>query len=487
MSNTGSATRPTNVFSDTPKVLGQYWTPDWVARAMVAYGNKAAPGSMLDPAVGKGVFPLWAERLGLGLSFTGVEKDGSLVSKIDIPHIRDRVIVDDFLTHEFEHKFDFIVANPPYIRHHHLPAQYKTYLGRLSEKLLGFQLDKRAGLHVYFLIKALSLLKPQGRLSFILPSDVFEGIFAQPLWAWVAHHFKIGAVVTFEAAASPFPDLDINPVIVFLENSEPSDRLHWVRVMSPATESLYTFIASGATELGHDLRVLIRPTKAALSLGLTRPPRAKNHRLRLGDLALVKRGIATGDNNFFLFSKERLRTHALDRHEDFLLPVVARTRYLRKFIFTQQDLKELEAEGKPIYLLSPDSRPLEEFPEAIRIYLESGEQSGLTEKYTFRNRNPWYKMETRDVPELFFTYLGRRNPRFVRNLTNAVPLSTVFAVYPHEKDERFLQILLEILNNPATLQGLIYVAKSYGRNALKPEPNQLEKLAIPDELGTALL
>ena len=35
---------------------GQFWTPDWVARAMVAYAFAGGCDVLLDPAVGAGAF-----------------------------------------------------------------------------------------------------------------------------------------------------------------------------------------------------------------------------------------------------------------------------------------------------------------------------------------------------------------------------------------------------------------------------------------------
>ena len=470
-----------------PEKLGQHWTPNWVAKAMVAYGKAIAPGSMLDPAVGQGVFPLWAKKLGLDLVFTGFETDPGVIQQIPDSSIRKRVIQGDFLTSNIETSFDFIVANPPYVRHHHLSKSYKIHLSRLTERVLGHYIDRRAGLHVYFLIKALSLLKPGGRLSFILPADTFEGVFANPLWEWIAKHYKIDAVVTFQPSASPFPELDVNPVIVFLQRKGPEKTLRWVRVLSRGTGDLYEFVASNFNNWGPDLKVVIRLTNEATNTGLTRPPQPLSPGIRLGDLVSVKRGIATGDNSFFLFNKARLKEYSLLGAKDFLVPVVAKTRYLRGLAFTQSDFAKLEASGKPVYILSPDSRPIEEFPKVVQDYLLLGEKRGITKKYTLANRKPWYKMEKREKPDFFFAYLGRNQPRFVRNLTDAVPLSTVFAVYSHEKDEHFLRQLLLVLNHPLTLRGLVYVAKSYGRGALKAEPKQLEKLIIPDQLKASLL
>ena len=41
---------------------GQFWTPEWVAKAMVAYVLKDGADTIFDPAVGTGVFFLTAKK-----------------------------------------------------------------------------------------------------------------------------------------------------------------------------------------------------------------------------------------------------------------------------------------------------------------------------------------------------------------------------------------------------------------------------------------
>jgi hypothetical protein len=467
------------------KDLGQFWTPDWVAKAMVGFALDIPHGRMLDPAVGLGVFPKWAQLLNISLDFVGVEKDPSLIRQIPDESIRGRVINSDFLAAQFGQTFDFVVANPPYIRHHKIPTELKNRIHKEALSVLGFELDRRAGLHVFFLIKSLSLLRPGGRLAFIVPADVFEGKFAPRLWRWIGQRYCIRAVVTFVPEATPFPELDVNPVIVFIENTKACTELRWARVLSQSEDDLFRFVASQFQDAPPSVSVITRPTAEAISTGLSRPPRTETDYLQLKDFAYVRRGIATGANDFFLLTKEQVQALGLD--EQFIRPAVPKTRYLDTLFFTQADFDRLAIQGKPVFLFSPDGRPLDQFPKSVQTYLRQGEKLGLPDRALLRQRNPWYKMETRNPPDFFFAYLGRRNIRFVRNLAGALPLTTLLAVYAHSKDEAHLRTLHRILNHPDVLAGLVYIAKSYGRGALKAEPRQLEKLPIPKELGEELV
>jgi adenine-specific DNA-methyltransferase len=131
-------------------------------------------------------------------------------------------------------------------------------------------------------------------------------------------------------------------------------------------------------------------------------------------------------------------------------------------------------------LLSPDGRPLADFPEPLRRHLESGASAGLPEKPLISTRRPWYRMETRaPAPPFLFAYLGRRNTRFIRNLVGAMPLTGFLCVYPRRTDAARAEALWRLLSHPEAVANLALVGKSYGGGAIKVEPRALERLPLP--------
>ena len=119
---------------------GQFWTPDWVAEAMVAYvlGNKG--GKLFDPAVGAGAFFRAAKTIaiekGFSVHFSGMDIDPLTLEKainqgLDYSDIKD-VKIGDFICQHPQEKLFSIVANPPYIRHHRLTKEIKEKLKQLS-------------------------------------------------------------------------------------------------------------------------------------------------------------------------------------------------------------------------------------------------------------------------------------------------------------------------------------------------------------------
>lgn len=467
---------------------GQFWTPDWVADAMVSW-CAARADHVFDPAVGAGAFFRAAKRLekrrGAQLCLSGVEIDPEQIAIGCTLGLAgedyQQVAVNDFMGLRFDRKFSAIVANPPYVRHHRFTQEYKSELRAFGYKITGSELDGRAGLHIFFLIKALTLLELDGRLAFIVPADTCEGRFAPILWAWIAKHFCIEGAVTFDSSASPFPGVDTNPIVLFLRNSPPADTMWWARVSEAGSPDLCEWCARGLGAWSSDtLKVVRRHTSEAIKTGLSREEPKVNHDTSavLGDFFKVMRGVATGDNEFFFMDRQQIIAHGLPF--DAFLRAIGRTRDHAGPTLTQDDLDKLDAMGRPTYLLSLGRGASSSLPPSVQKYLEIGKAKGLPERPLIAQRSPWYKMERRAPPPWLFAYLGRRNCRFMRNLAGAVPLTGFLCVYPKADAHVDLDAATLALNDERTIANLTFVAKSYGGGALKVEPRNLERLPIPE-------
>jgi len=104
--------------------------------------------------------------------------------------------------------FDVVVANPPYVRQEllqpikpYLETAYRTYHGM-------------ADLYVYFCELGLRLLKPGGRLSFIVTNKWMKASYGEPLRRFFGEHAWIESVVDFGHAKQIFEDADVFPSIL---------------------------------------------------------------------------------------------------------------------------------------------------------------------------------------------------------------------------------------------------------------------------------
>lgn len=469
---------------------GQFWTPDWIAEAMTEYVLAGGSKQIFDPAVGAGAFFRAAKTIArerrTEIALAGMDIDRAAlkqaqqfgISTHDLANVR----IGDFIFDPPKHRLKSIVANPPYIRHHRLSPEIKEMLRRLGAETTGKAIDGRAGLHVYFLIRALQLLDEGGRLAFIMPADTCEGVFAHHLWNWVAENYCIDAVVTFNAGASPFPQVDTNPIIFMIRDARPNEAFSWVHCHQAGVRTLRKWIASGFNEEApEDFTVTSRNLNEAITTGLSRWPIAnQNTGPTLGDFAKVLRGVATGANDYFFLTAEQAK--ALKIPNQYFVTAIGRTRDVPESEITPELIAAIQGQGRPTFLLSLNGKPIEEYPASVRDYLRIGEEQGLPDRPLISQRRPWYKMESRTIPPYLFAYLGRRNSRFIRNTAGVIPLTCFLCVYPLRNDPAFIDGLGRVLNHPETIANLPMIGKSYGSGAVKVEPRGLEKLPLPERL-----
>ncbi len=124
---------------------GQFWTPDWVAEAMVEYVFKDRGGALFDPAVGAGAFfraaKIVAQEHNLPYLLLGMDIDPNILdeatqhglSKDDLKNVQ----IGDFIFQTPQKKLSAIVANPPYIRHHRISLKTKEKLKKLCVENAG--------------------------------------------------------------------------------------------------------------------------------------------------------------------------------------------------------------------------------------------------------------------------------------------------------------------------------------------------------------
>jgi len=466
---------------------GQFWTPQWVAEAMVKYVLGAETDHVFDPAVGAGAFLLAAKHVaasaGRSIHLLGTEVDPNALQQAKEAGLSEEdltgVEIRDFVMNGPERRFSAIVANPPYIRHHRISEGTKAALKIMTKRITGKVLDGRTGYHVFFLIKALERLAPGGRLAFIMPADTCEGIFAKTLWKWIMDTFRVEAVVTFSHEATPFPSVDTNALIFMITAAPPDVRFAWCKCKEVSPDALRIWVERGFSETESiAISAIQRELTEGYETGLSRPPQKRHVGPVLGDFAKTVRGIATGGNEFFFLTRDQVEDLGIPL--EYMARAIGRTRDIEGDEITPKRLRELEEAGRPTYLLSLDGKPENEFPQAIRTYLQRGVKLAFNKRALIKQRRPWYKMESREVPPFLFAYLGRRNARFIRNHANVVPLTGFLCVYPKTKGKDAIEKVWRMLSHPDTLANLHRVGKSYGSGAIKVEPRALERVPLSD-------
>lgn len=161
---------------------------------------------------------------------------------------------------------------------------------------------------------------------------------------------------------------------------------------------------------------------------------ATRRRPPLADLFVIKRGLVTGANCFFILTEAQARASGIAPH--FLRPVLPSPRHLRTDV-VEADAQGVPDIGKRLFLF--DCRvPREELhctEPTTAAYVKRGEEAGANQGYLALRRDPWYAQEHRDPAPFLSTYMGRslegRPPfRIVLNKSKAVATNVYLMLYP---------------------------------------------------------
>ena len=523
------------------RTLGQFWTPAPIAELMAHWAIRCPGDRVLDPAFGSGVFLLAALRrlvaLGQPPSLAAQQVTGIEISPLAYrmgvanlllyhPGAQPVLQLGDFLVpkhgavtvvreaavayevgmyqpmlpglelparHPIETigRFDAVVCNPPYTRHHQLPEAYKATWSAQMEREFGLRLSRLSGLFAYFFVQAARMLKPTGRMAFITPTGVFEAGYSRQVKAFIRRQLRLRAIITFDESLSVFEGVDTAACITLLEGprTAPVQQVRHLYVKEwPGVVPLMTALQA-EEETVHEwgtVRLIawedLRPRNKWTVIMQENSRFDDSRFVPLGQIARVMRGIATGANDFFVLSDAEVAKWNLN--PAYLRPVLTKTREAPGYAFEESDFDRLGREGKKRWLLYLTGPVSEGTPEAR--YIRYGEALGLHTRSLVQTRRRWYEMEQREPAPIYFTYLSRKKSRFIYNRAGVLALNVFLCIYPDQRiagDEMALKALLAVLNSLISKETLRHVGRTYGGDTIKLEPREMDQLPVLNPLA----
>jgi len=508
--------------------LGQFWTPWPIAELMARWAIRSPSDRVLDPGFGSGVLLMAAaERLGTTGYLAGTEISPVLFLvalanllltparnlKLDLrcedfilPHCAATQAVgeqtssytgrnvqlslpgmDRMPEAPFKGPFDVVVCNPPYTRHHHLPDDYKTRWGEAVRDSFGVSFSRLTSLFAYFLIQSWRLLSTTGKMAFITPATMFETFYSRQVKRFLRSRLRPRAIITFDESLSVFQGVDTAACVTLLDGPGTETRSHLIHIEVhrwPGPDAILAALAAGREgerDWGRAWRIPLGELKPTSKWTvLARGVRGSGAGLvPLSQIARIMRGIATGANSFFVLDDAAVARWGIPRR--LLRPVLTRNREAPGYAFTNADFERLGRKGKPRWLLYLASPVRPGTPE--ERYVRHGLSLGLHRRKLVNTRSPWYVMEKREPAPIYYTYLSRRNSRFISNQAGVLALNVFLCIYPEREiagDETLLNALLAFLNSPLTKRGLRMVGRCYGGDTVKVEPRELDRLPVLD-------
>ena len=460
-------------------VMGQFSTPYPLAFDIMQFmkslvGSDGA--SFIEPAIGTGVF-YSAYR-----EFFNEDAYRVLGFEID-PHYfnptkefwKDTPIeirCADFLAEQPDGQFDMLVANPPYVRHHHIDNNTKVRLQNDVQRTTGIRISGLAGLYCYFMLLSSGWLRDGGLSCWLVPSEFMDVNYGVAVKQYLMQNVQLLRIHRFKADDLQFADALVSSCIVVFRNSRPtpSDQIEF---------SIGTSI-NAPEHIKHIVRKELKPADKWTNL-FTDDVKADKPQATLGDFFNVKRGIATGDNDFFIIDQR-----TIDRYEIpqiFLRPILPSPRYIKGDRIDSTDgLPDVEHRQFLFTCSLPEGVVKEKYPK-VWEYISLGIERKVNEGYICSRRTPWYSCEDREPAAIVVPYMGRsetsnRMFRFILNTSRAITTNVYLLLYPKPQYASFIKneaVLTEIWHELNTIPTEILYrnGRFYGGGLRKMEPNEL--------------
>lgn len=440
-------------------------TPESVVDLMVeklfAGREPTAASSVLDPGCGRGEFIAgilrWCRHHRQVVPrIVGVESDPmhamhSAGRFAQVPQVEIRQ--EDYLRATGLELHDYIVGNPPYVPITGLSVEERQFYRGLFETATG-----RFDLYQLFFERALSQLRPGGRLVFVTPEKYLYTESASELRRLLSGHHIHELHFLPERTFEP---LVTYPLVTTVSARQPDEPTRIIR--RDGRQSSVTLPAAASSWQGR--------------LGEWRVTRDGS---TLADACLrISCGVATGADDVFVHKVRDLPADLLP----FAHPTIA-----------GRDISGTSLPSLTSSILVPyDQRGAllsEAELGALGDFLRHGPRRSRLLARTCVSRKPWYAFhETPPLPllrrpKLLCKDITRRPWFVIDDAGDVVPRHSVYYLVPLHADR--LQSLAEYLNSDASRVWLEAHCQRAANGFLRLQSQVLKRLPIPEELGGAI-
>jgi adenine-specific DNA-methyltransferase len=472
---------------------GQFATGPELALSLARYAHDLmgdTPVRFLDPAIGTGSF-----YSALSQAFRPMDIETAVGVELDPLFAQTAanlwgesglvVVNGDFTQQPLPARsFNLILANPPYVRHHHLSATDKDRLqARLARSVPHVDLSGLAGLYCYFLLLCHQWMEEGGLAVWLIPSEFMDVNYGVSLRRYLTERVTLLHVHRFCPTDVQFTDaLVSSAVVVFRKTPPPAGHAARFSFAGPIAQPRLDALVPIDT-LSRSSKWTQFPSSMVLK---------NNDQTNLGEIFDIKRGLATGSNSFFLLSETEIQNWKIPRC--FLKPILPSPRHLKG------DIIEALPNGDPdvsphLFLVDcqePEERVRVHWPRFYE-YLQQGRAQNIHAAYLASRRVPWYSQERRPPAPFLCNYMGRAQNgkppfRFLWNRSQATAHNVYLLLYPKgplrkamEADSELAARVFVALQRTTPAQ-LLSEGRVYGGGLHKVEPRELAQIPATDVL-----
>ncbi|MDF2505496.1 N-6 DNA methylase [Clostridium sp.] len=409
-----------------------------------------------------------------------IDKNAIKVLIIDLFSESNYVNVDnftekDFLTNDIDCKFDIIISNPPYIGQKSIDRDYSLKLKKLYTEIY----RDKGDISYCFFQKSIINLQKNGRIVFITSRYFLESPSGEELRKIFKELCSIEKIVDFYGIR-PFKGVGIDPVIIFLVNSQNIKKdIEVIKPILTDRKNKNLFYNSLFFNNGTEYKRFYINKNILNNKGwILRDERErniinkieKNSFTNLANICQSYQGIITGCDKAFVVDEETIENENIEK--DILKPWI-------KSSFINKD--SINSTCK--YIIYSDNIDKEEnYPNAVR-HIETYKEKLLNRRECKNGIRRWYHLQWGrdksifDGEKIVFPYKSENN-RFALDRGSFFS-ADVYALKLKENVPFTYDYILFVLNSRIYEFYFKTFGKKLGENIYEYYPNNLMKLCIP--------
>ncbi len=450
------------------RALGTFFTPRLEAASMVQeYAQRfAAPASVVDIGAGVGVFSEAASIQWPNASISAIDVNPVTLGLQAVALASSRtsnitLFLDDYASWLKKSRSEgptLYLGNPPYTRWQLIPPDQRDALIAATDNLV----ESRANLSTLFLAMTLRKLRRDDSLCLIVPAGWMSALYARALRAYVrSQHLR---PVTLRLADSWRFDNAIVDAVVVQIGPESTSKQPLLTTDWPGKLVVETDRDSSGDQAPF----------ARLSKGLPiSSDAAKSAHIRLGDIATITRGTATGANSFFLLSASNAAERGIDAR--WLTPIVRRLR--------PGDTPAAPAAEPSSILNLGDFSPGDD-PHVDKAIAEA-EAHGVHQGHLCKLRRRWFDLSSElQQPDVILSALSRDRFHIYLNESKCGITNNLFGLrWQRDLSDEQKASVLSWLRSESGQAALVDSASNEANGLRRLSPRALGDVLIPLTVG----
>ena len=458
------------------KQTGSYYTPEYLAgfisKKVLSYFGDSMSITLLEPSVGDGAFiSEFAKNNSLKIKLTALDINKDELKKASKKWVKKNAIFKtiDFLDFKSKTKFSAIIGNPPYIKKTLLTEEQIIVCKEIhsSENLTEKSVKN---IWTTFLVKSTTLLKKDGVLAFVLPSELLQVKFTEEIREYLKRQFQRIEIYTFNDLMFDCKGQDTIVLIAFKEHNEKGEFFTNIKLKEELENNSFTLkennllVDSNVKWTHHFLK----------SDELNFLDNLKQKLKSVDYYTDSKPGIVTAANNFFIINKEIEKKYNLSKYTR---PIIQKGFFVNgSVVFDKKNIEELEQSNHPTRLLQLNDN--DKISEKLSEYLSIGTEQKIQERYKCKIRNNWYVIPNiSTIPDALFFKRCHNYPKLLKNTSSALVTDSAYKVNMKAKWD--LNSFIFSFYNSLTLVFAETDGRYYGGGVLELTPREFKKLPIP--------